>query len=222
MSIRVLIADDQALIRAGFRAVIDSAEDLTVVAEAANGREAIDLARQCDPDVVLMDIRRPEMDGLAATRAIVSDPALASSRILILTTFEIEEYVFEALRAGASGFLSKSVEPADLLAGIRVIARGDSLLSPVATKNLIAKVLAQPHAAPGPASDMFDSLTEREREIVSLVATGLSNDDIARQLVISPFTVKTHANRAMAKLGVRDRAQLVVRAYQAGLVQPRA
>jgi DNA-binding NarL/FixJ family response regulator len=222
MSIRVLIADDQALIRAGFRAVIDSAEDLTVVAEAANGREAVDLTRECAPDVVLMDIRMPEMDGLAATREIVSDPALASSRILILTTFEIEEYVVEALRAGASGFLSKSVEPADLLAGIRVIARGDSLLSPGATKDLIARVLAQPRAAPRPASDMFDSLTEREREIVTLVATGLSNDDIARQLVISPYTAKTHVNRAMMKLGVRDRAQLVVYAYQAGLVQPGA
>jgi DNA-binding NarL/FixJ family response regulator len=219
MSIRVLIADDQALIRGGFRAIIDSAGDLTVVAEASNGLEAVDLTRECNPDVVLMDIRMPELDGLAATRAIVSDPALASSRILILTTFEIEEYVFEALRAGASGFLGKSVEPVDLLNGIRVIARGESLLSPVATKELIARVLAHPHPSWRPSSGALDTLTEREREIVALVATGLSNDEIAGQLVISPHTAKTHVNRAMAKLSVRDRAQLVICAYQTGLVQ---
>jgi DNA-binding NarL/FixJ family response regulator len=219
MTIRVVLADDQKLIRAGFRVLIDSASDLEVVGEATNGLEAVELARTTQPDLVLMDIRMPELDGLAATQRITADERLAGVRILILTTFEVDEYVLQALRAGASGFLGKGVDPDELLDAIRVVARGDALLSPAATKKLIARFLAQPEGADSPVSAQLDVLTDREREVLTLVASGLSNDDIAERLVVSPFTAKTHVNRAMAKLGVRDRAQLVVIAFQSGLVR---
>ncbi|MEV1146302.1 response regulator transcription factor [Micromonospora sp. NPDC049799] len=221
MTIRVLLADDQKLLRAGFRVLVDSAPDLTVVAEAATGREAVDQLRATPVDVVLMDIRMPELDGLAATREITADPALAGVRVLILTTFEVDEYVFEALRAGASGFLGKGVDPAELLDAIRTVAAGDALLSPKATRGLIARFLTQPEPDAQATPEQLRVLTEREREVVTLVATGLSNEQIAERLVVSPLTAKTHVNRAMAKLGARDRAQLVVIAYQSGLVQPR-
>ena len=220
MTIRVLVADDQPLLRAGFRALIESAPDLQVVAEAANGREAVRLAKQSRADVALMDIRMPELDGLAATRLITADDDLAGVRVLILTTFEIDEYVFQALRAGASGFLGKSVEPDDLIAAIRVVERGDALLSPGATRSLIARFLAQPDPADPVGPARLAALTDREREVLALVAAGMSNDEIARRLVLSPATAKTHVNRAMVKLGARDRAQLVVIAYQTGLVRP--
>lgn len=222
MTIRVLLADDQTLIRAGFRLLIDSAPDLLVVAEAATGAEAVSLARDTLPDVILMDVRMPEMDGLAATRAIVADDALASARVLILTTFELDDYLFQALRAGASGFLGKSVEPHALLDAIRLVARGDALLSPRATRSLIARFLAQPARSDAATPERLQMLTEREREMVVLVATGLSNDEIAESLSLSPLTVKTHVHRAMAKLGARDRAQLVVIAFQTGLVSASA
>jgi DNA-binding NarL/FixJ family response regulator len=220
MTIRVLLADDQALVRAGFKVILDSAPDLDVVAEAATGRAAVELAKRCRADIVLMDIRMPELDGLAATRMISADEDLAGVRVLILTTFEIDEYVFEALRAGASGFLGKGVEPGDLLAAIRTVHRGDALLSPSATKSLIARFLAQPDHGNPPAPERLATLTDREREVLTLVAAGLSNDDIAQRLVVSPTTTKTHVNRAMTKLGVHDRAQLVVIAYESGLVRP--
>ncbi|MEU4370859.1 response regulator transcription factor [Micromonospora chersina] len=219
MTVRVLLADDQTLIRAGFRVLIDSAPDLTVVGEAATGREAVARARSTRADVVLMDIRMPDLDGLAATREITADEDLAGVRVLILTTFEVDEYVFEALRAGASGFVGKGVEPAELLDAIRTVAAGDALLSPKATRGLIARFLAQPEPEPPASPDQLRALTEREREVLTLVATGLSNEQIAQRLVVSPLTAKTHVNRAMAKLGARDRAQLVVFAYQTGLVR---
>lgn len=220
MTVRVLLADDQALLRAGFRVFVDSAPDLEVVGEASTGREAHDLALRAHPDVVLMDIRMPDIDGLAATRLITGDAALVGVRVLILTTFEIDEYVFQALRGGASGFLGKGAEPAELLDAIRTVARGDELLSPAATRALIARFLARPdHEDPTPP-ERLDALTGREREVVALVAAGLSNDEIARHLVVSPATVKTHVNRAMSKLGARDRAQVVVVAYETGLVRP--
>jgi DNA-binding NarL/FixJ family response regulator len=219
VTIRVLLADDQNLIRAGFRVLVDSAPDLEVVGEASTGFEAVELARTTRADVVLMDIRMPELDGLAATRRITADETLAGVRVLILTTFEIDEYVLEALRAGASGFLGKGVDPPELLEAIRVVARGDALLSPAATKGLIARFLAQP-ADPGSICPrQLDVLTEREREVLTLVAAGLSNDEIAERLSVSRLTAKTHVNRAMMKLGARDRAQLVVIAYQSGLVR---
>src|SRR5215469_10489337 len=218
VTIRVVLADDQALVRAGFRALVDSAPDLAVVGEAATGKEAVALARSARADVVLMDIRMPELDGLAATQQISADEDLAGVRVLILTTFEIDEYVFAALRAGASGFLGKGVAPEELLDAIRMIARGDALLSPAATRSLIARFLAQPDH---PMSDLpaLDVLTGREREVLALVATGLSNEEIAERLLLSPLTAKTHVNRAMVKLGARDRAQLVVIAYETGLVR---
>jgi DNA-binding NarL/FixJ family response regulator len=220
VTIRVLLADDQALIRAGFRVLVDSAPELEVVGEAANGREAVDLARSTRADVVLMDIRMPDMDGLAATREISADEDLAGIKVLILTTFEIDEYVFEALRSGASGFLGKGVEPAHLIKAIQVVAAGESLLSPVATRGLIGHFLSVPdQGEPTPPVEL-GVLTAREREVVTLVAMGLSNDDIAEKLYVSPLTAKTHVNRAMMKLGARDRAQLVVVAYQSGLVRP--
>ncbi|GIG63006.1 DNA-binding response regulator [Longispora fulva] len=219
MTIRVLIADDQALIRAGFRVLIDSAPDLEIVGEAATGREAVALARSARADVVLMDIRMPDLDGLEATTAITADDDLAGVRVLILTTFEIDEYVLRALRAGASGFLSKGVEPAELLDAIRVVARGDALLSPKATRSLITRFLAQPEPTQAAVPPQLHALTDREREILLLVATGLSNDEIAERLHLSPLTAKTHVNRAMTKLGARDRAQLVVIAYQSGLIR---
>ncbi|GAA4605846.1 DNA-binding NarL/FixJ family response regulator [Actinoplanes octamycinicus] len=219
MTIRVVLADDQTLIRAGFRALIDSAADLSVVGEAATGAEAIERVRDTGADVVLMDIRMPGMDGLDATRQITADESLAGTRVLILTTFEVDEYVFQALRAGASGFLGKGVEPAELLAAIRTIAAGEALLSPKAVRGLIARFLAEPDPEPRTAPAVLRVLTEREREVLSLVAAGLSNEQIAQRLVVSPLTAKTHVNRAMAKLGARDRAQLVVIAYQTGLVR---
>ncbi|WP_433476453.1 response regulator transcription factor [Spirillospora sp. CA-142024] len=222
MSIRVLLADDQALMRVGFRVLIDSAPDLEVAGEARTGREAVEMARQTRADVVLMDIRMPDTDGLTATQMITEDDDLAGVRVLILTTFEIDEYVYRALRAGASGFLGKGAEPAELIEAIRVVSRGDALLSPTATKSLIARFLARPDDGPPPAPPALDMLTNREREVLSLVAVGMSNDDIADHLVVSPATIKTHVNRAMVKLGARDRAQLVVIAYQTGLVRPPA
>lgn len=218
MTIRVVIADDQPLLRSGFKALIDPAPDLDVVGEAGDGREAVRLAKTAQADVVLMDIRMPVLDGLAATRLISQDEDLAGVKVLILTTFEIDEYVFEALRAGASGFLGKSVEADDLLQAIRTVSRGDALLSPTATRTLISRFLATP-APPKPADETIphEPLTQREREITALVATGLSNDEIAARLVLSPATVKTHVNRAMVKVGARDRAQLVVYAYRNGL-----
>jgi DNA-binding NarL/FixJ family response regulator len=223
MTIRVVVADDQVLVRSGFSVLIGSAPDLEVVGEAADGEEAIELVRSQAADVVLMDIRMPKLDGLEATRRICADDDLAGVRILILTTFELDEYVFEALRAGASGFLGKGVEPDRLLDAIRVVAAGDQLLSPVATKGLISRFLAQPvqvaQAAVSGDGVPLPGLTERERELVALAAEGLTNDDIAGRLFLSPLTVKTHLNRAMSKLGLRDRTQLVVAAYQSGLVQ---
>jgi DNA-binding NarL/FixJ family response regulator len=219
MTIRVLLADDQALVRAGFRVLVESAPDLEVVGEASTGLEAVELAAGTRADVVLMDIRMPELDGLAATRKITEDENLASVRILILTTFEIDEYVFKALRAGASGFLGKGVEPTELLAAIRVVARGDALLSPAATRGLIARFLNQPDPATAPRPEQLDVLTDREREVLGLVGAGLSNEEIAEHLVLSPLTAKTHVNRTMMKLGARDRAQLVVIAYETGLVK---
>ncbi|MFE7298563.1 response regulator [Streptomyces sp. NPDC057579] len=222
MTIRVLLADDQALLRGTFRMLIDSDPDMEVVAEAATGREAVHLARTRHIDLILMDIRMPDLDGLGATKLISDDPNLAGVKILVLTTFENDEYVAEALRAGASGFLGKGINPDELLNAIRVVAAGDSLLSPTATKALIARFLAQP-AAPGPqAPPELAALTPREHEVVILVAAGLSNDEIAERLYVAPLTAKTHVNRAMTKLGARDRAQLVVMAYQAGLASPHA
>jgi len=218
-SIRVLLVDDQALLRAGFRVLIESADDLRVVGEAATGQAALDLVRAGGVDVVLMDIRMPDMDGLAATRAITADPALDGVKVLVLTTFELDEYVFQALRSGASGFLGKGVGPDELLDAIRLIARGDSLLSPIATRALIGTFLDRPQRSDKAAPERLQLLTPRELEVLSLVAMGLSNDELAQHLVVSPLTAKTHVNRAMTKLGARDRAQLVVIAYESGLMQ---
>jgi DNA-binding NarL/FixJ family response regulator len=220
VTIRVVIADDQPLLRTGFRALIAATPDLEVVGEAGDGREAARLARTAQADVVLMDIRMPVLDGLAATRLITGDPDLAGVKVLILTTFEIDEYVFEALRAGASGFLGKGAEADDLIAAIRTVSRGDALLSPVATRSLISRFLATPGPPPPmdeATSRALASLTDREREITALVACGLSNDEIAARLILSPATVKTHVNRAMTKADARDRAQLVVFAHRSGL-----
>jgi DNA-binding NarL/FixJ family response regulator len=220
VTLRVLIADDQVLIRSGFAALIGSAEDIEVVGEAGDGAAAVRQALDLRPDVVLMDIRMPGMDGLTAAKAITSAPELADVRVIMLTTFEVDEYVLEGLRAGASGFLGKSVEPEELLEAIRVVSRGDALLSPRATRSLIARFLAQPSdGTPDARPQALEVLTDREREVLALVALGLSNSDIATRLFLSPLTVKTHVNRAMSKLGVRDRAQLVVIAYQTGLVR---
>jgi len=218
MSIRVLLADDQALVRAGFRALLDATEGLEVVGEAADGDAAVRLAIERVPDVVLMDIRMPGSDGLAATARIIADHRLREVRVIVLTTFELDEYVFAALQAGASGFLVKDTEPDELLHAIRVVASGDALLSPGVTRRLIAEYASRARTAPPTAR--LDQLTEREREVVALVAEGLSNDEIAARLYLSPATAKTHVSRAMVKLGVRDRAQLVVLAYESGLVRP--
>ncbi|MFI1650272.1 response regulator [Streptomyces avidinii] len=216
--IRVLLADDQLLVRAGFRALLDAQPDIGVVGEAADGDEAVRLVRELRPDVVLMDIRMPVLDGLAATRRIGEDDALADVRVVMLTTFELDEYVFEAIRSGASGFLVKDTEPEELLRAVRAVVAGDALLSPGVTRRLIAEFAArskQPAAAAG-----LGRLTDREREVMALVGMGLSNEEIARRLVVSPLTAKTHVSRTMVKLGARDRAQLVVLAYESGLVRP--
>lgn len=222
MTIRIVIADDQPLLRTGFKALIESAPDLEVVGEAGDGREAVRLVKAARADLVLMDIRMPLLDGLAATRLITQDEDLAGVKVLILTTFEIDEYVFEALRAGASGFLGKGADADELLHAVRTVSRGDALLSPAATRSLISRFLAIP-AAPQPLDETacrgLEALTDRERQITTLVASGLSNDKIAAQLVLSPATVKTHVNRAMMKVGARDRAQLVVFAHRSGLAQ---
>ena len=216
--IRVLLADDQALVRAGFRALLDAQQNIEVVGEAADGDEAVRLAARLRPDLVLMDIRMPGRDGLEATRAIAGDSRLAGVRVLVLTTFDLDEYVFEALRSGASGFLVKDTEPVDLLAAVRAVARGDALLSPRVTRRLVEEFAAR---AKEPAADSrLDALTPREREILTLVGEGLSNDEIAERLVVSPHTAKTHVSRTMTKLHARDRAQLVIHAYEAGLVRP--
>jgi DNA-binding NarL/FixJ family response regulator len=216
--IKVLLADDQALVRAGFRALIDAQSDLTVVGEATDGAHAVRLAARERPDVVLMDIRMPGMDGLEATRRIVADPECAEVRIVILTTFDLDEYVFEALRAGASGFLVKDTEPVDLLRGVRAVAAGEGLLSPGVTRRLIEEFALRSRSPRPP--EALDGLTDREREVLALVGAGLSNDEIAVKLMVSPATAKTHVSRSMSKLGARDRAQLVVYAYEAGLVRP--
>ncbi|MFE0799486.1 response regulator [Streptomyces sp. NPDC058812] len=222
MTIRVLLADDQALLRATFRILIDSDPDMTVVAEATDGQEAIDLTRAHEPDVVLMDIRMPGTDGLTATSDICSRPELAATRVLILTTFENDKNVAKALRAGASGFLGKDVSPDVLLTGIRTVAAGESLLSPTATRTLITRFLSTPdNDTPLAPPERLATLTEREREVMSMAAHGRSNAEIADHLVVSPLTVRSHIQRAMTKLHARDRAQLVVIAYQSGLVQPR-
>ncbi|MFF3287438.1 response regulator [Streptomyces sp. NPDC003023] len=228
MTIRVLLADDQTLLRSAFRVLVDSEPDMEVVGEAADGAQAVELARSERADVVLMDIRMPGTDGLAATRMISADPELSHVRIVMLTTFEVDEYVVRSLRAGASGFLGKGAEPDELLNAIRVAAAGEALLSPAATKGLIATFLAQggDHEQDGRQAgdhqERLSALTGREREVLVLVGGGHSNDEIAERLSVSPLTVKTHVNRAMAKLGARDRAQLVVTAYESGLVRPRA
>jgi DNA-binding NarL/FixJ family response regulator len=218
--IRIVVADDQALVRTGLRVLLDGEDDLEVAGEAADGVAALDLVRRMRPDVVLMDIRMPRLDGLAATREITSDPDLAGVRVLVLTTFEIDEYVFEALRAGASGFLLKDFEPVELLRAVRVVHEGDSLLSPAVTRRLIDEFVARPERRDAATSAALDVLTDREREVVALVAGGLNNDEIAGELVISPATARTHVSRAMVKLAARDRAQLVVLAYESGLVAP--
>jgi DNA-binding NarL/FixJ family response regulator len=217
--IDVVLADDQALVRAGFRLLLETEDDMRVVAEAANGRDAVHMAHRTRPTVVLMDIRMPGVDGLAATREIVASPDLSDVKVLILTTFETDEYVFEALRAGASGFVVKDTEPGELIQAVRVIARGDALLSPRITRRLIAEFAAQPaRRRQSPAG--LEELTAREREVMALVAKGLNNEEIAERLVVSPATAKTHVGRAMMKLHAHDRAQLVVLAYETGLVLP--
>jgi DNA-binding NarL/FixJ family response regulator len=216
--ISVVLADDQALVRAGFRALLDAQDDIDVVGEAANGDEAVHLALEHRPDVVLMDIRMPGTDGLTATRRIADDPRLADVRVVILTTFDLDEHVFEAIRFGANGFLVKDTEPAELLRAIRAVVAGDALLSPSVTRRLIEEVAIRakdPGQGPG-----LKGLTDREREVMALVGQGLSNDEIAERLIMSSATARTHVSRTMVKLGARDRAQLVVFAYEAGLVRP--
>ncbi len=219
MTVRVLLADDQTLVRSGFRALLERADDIEVVGEAADGTEAVRLAQALTPDVVLMDIRMPGMDGLEATRRIAADERLSGVRVIMLTTFDLDEYVFESLRAGAGGFLLKDVEPDGLREAVRIVAGGEALLSPSVTRRLIREFVAQPgRHTPVPAR--LDELTNREREVLALVAAGLSNQEIAERLVISPATAKTHVGRVFMKLGARDRAQLVVIAYETGLVHP--
>ncbi|BBH71743.1 DNA-binding response regulator [Actinoplanes sp. OR16] len=215
--ISLALADDQTLVRAGFRTILAREEDMTVTGEAANGDEAVRLAREKRPDVLLMDIRMPGKDGLAATREICGDPDLADVRVVILTTFESDEYIYGAIRAGASGFLLKDLEPEELIHAVRVVARGDALLAPAVTRRLIAEMSARPAPPPPPR---LDGLTARELEILDLVAAGLSNEEIAARLRISHATVKTHVSRVLTKLAVRDRAQLVVWAYESGRARP--
>ena len=221
MSIRVGIADDQSLVRDGFRVQLGLVADMTFVGEASNGLQALVLARQQRPDVLLMDVRMPEMDGIEATRRITTDPATAGVRVLVLTTFDLDEHVYAALAAGASGFLLKDVTPEDLVKAIRVVAAGESLLAPSVTSLLVREFARRPTAG-RPRPDALAGLTEREREVLVLVAQGLSNAEIAGRLVVSPATAKTHVSRILTKLGLRDRAQLVVVAYEAGLVIPGA
>jgi DNA-binding NarL/FixJ family response regulator len=217
--IDVVLADDQTLVRAGFRALLDAEDDMRVVGEAADGEQALDIVRRLRPDVVLMDIRMPRTDGLSATGRLTADPALAGTRVIVLTTFELDEYVFGALRAGAAGFLLKDMEPADVVEAVRVVAGGDALLAPRLTRRLVEAFVA---GAGGPEPDTapLDELTPREREVLALVGQGLSNSEIAERLVLSPLTAKTHVARLFMKLGARDRAQLVVIAYETGLVVP--
>ncbi|MFF5971606.1 response regulator [Streptomyces sp. NPDC012769] len=216
--IRVVLADDQNLVRAGFRSILADEDDIEVVGEAADGERAVALARALRPDVVLMDIRMPVLDGLEATRRITGDPRLEGVRVVILTTFDVDDYVYGALRAGASGFLVKDTEPMELLHGVRVVARGDALIAPAVTRRLIAEFAGRARR-PDPAPRL-NALTDREREVMGLVGAGLSNDEIARRLVLSPATAKTHVSRIMTKLDVRDRAQLVILAYESGMITP--
>lgn len=218
--IRILIADDQTLIRAGFRALLDAEPDMEVVAECGTGDDAVRLAARERPDVVLMDIRMPQGDGLEATRRILADPALPGTRVIILTTFELDEYIAEAVRAGAAGFLVKDTEPEELLRAVHVVYDGDALLSPSVTRRIMAQLALQPRASGKPSDAMLDRITEREREVLRLVGEGLNNAEIAGRLFITPLTAKTHVSRIMTKLQVRDRAQLVVLAYESGLVRP--
>lgn len=215
--LRVILADDQALLRGAFRTLLDSAEDIIVVGEAADGRETVELTRRLRPDVVVMDIQMPDMDGLAATAQICGDPDLRTTRVLILTTFETDEYVAEALRAGADGFIGKGIDADELLDAVRTVAAGDTLLSPAATRSVVERFLSTPDITPRADPEQVAELTPREREMVALVATGLSNQEIAEQVYVSPFTVRAHVQRAMNKLGAQNRAQLVVIAYQSGL-----
>ncbi|MGW5104168.1 response regulator transcription factor [Streptomyces sp. NPDC004100] len=216
--IRVLLADDQSLVRAGFGALLGAQPDIEIAGEAADGAQALRQVRALRPDVVLMDIRMPVLDGLAATRHITEDAALADVKVIMLTTFELDEYVFEAIRSGASGFLVKDTEPDELVRAVRAVVDGDALLSPGVTRRLIAEFAAR--SKEPAAADALARLTDREREVMALVGIGLSNEEIARRLVVSPLTAKTHVSRAMVKLGARDRAQLVVLAYESGLVRP--
>ncbi|MGW7272659.1 response regulator [Streptomyces sp. NPDC054864] len=216
--IRVLLADDQSLVRAGFKALLDAQRDIEVAGEAADGEEAVRMVRELRPDVVLMDIRMPLLDGLAATRMITDEADLHEVKVVMLTTFELDEYVFEAIRSGASGFLVKDTEPEELLRAVRAVVEGDALLSPGVTRRLIAEFAARSKEPAG--AEPLGELTEREREVMALVGIGLSNEEIARRLVVSPLTAKTHVSRTMVKLGARDRAQLVVLAYESGLVRP--
>ncbi|MCX4983875.1 response regulator transcription factor [Streptomyces sp. NBC_00250] len=217
--IRVVLADDQTLVRAGFRSILSDEEDIEVVGEAGDGEQAIALARELRPDVVLMDIRMPVLDGLEATRRITADQRLEGVRVVILTTFDADDHVYGALRAGASGFLVKDTEPMELLHAVRVVARGDALIAPAVTRRLIAEFAGRADRQPDP-SPRLNALTEREREVLGLVGAGLSNDEIAGRLVLSPATAKTHVSRIMTKLAVRDRAQLVILAYESGMITP--